>query len=86
MPFFKSNRKTKASAPAPALAAPFDPYFGFSDEFSGTQSRRGSDSSDHHHRSPSEGGQHICACKDCTCGQSVQYPGDMCDDCSNNRH
>lgn len=88
MPFFKSNNKakghTKTSTPAPV--APFDPYYGFSDGFSGSQSRRGSDSSDYHCQSPSEGGQHICACKVCMCGQSVQYTGDMCEDCSNNRH
>src|SRR5690606_662873 len=90
MPFFKSTKKTKAPAPAPAStsapAAPFDPYYGCSDGFAGTQSRRGSDSSSYQHQLPSEGGQYICACKDCTCGQSVQYPGDMCSDCSNNRH
>ncbi|KAK1779462.1 hypothetical protein QBC45DRAFT_325881 [Copromyces sp. CBS 386.78] len=85
MPFFKSNSKTNAPAPAPA--APLDPYYGFSDGFSGShQSRRGGDSSDYHYQSPSEGGQYICACKVCTCGESVQYPGDICTDCSNNRH
>lgn len=86
MPFFKSTKKTTAPAPVLAPAAPLDPYYGFSDGFSGSQSRRGSDSSSYQHQSPSKDGQYICACKGCTCGQSVQYPGDMCNDCSNNRH
>lgn len=86
MPFFKSDNKAK-SHKAKAPAAPFDPYYGFSDGFSGShQSRRGSDSSGYQYQSPAEGGQYICACKACTCGESVQYPGDMCHDCSNNRH
>ncbi|CCC07901.1 hypothetical protein SMACR_01465 [Sordaria macrospora] len=65
MPFFKSNNKAKGhtTTSTPAPVAPFDPYYGFSDGFSGSQSRRGSDFSDYHCQSPSEGGQHICACK-----------------------
>ncbi|KAK3395382.1 hypothetical protein B0T20DRAFT_33263 [Sordaria brevicollis] len=88
--FFKSSNKTKAAAPAtvpaPAPPTPSNPYHGFSDGFAGSQSRRGSDSSNDQHQAPSEGGQYLCACKGCTCGQSVEYPGDMCGDCANNRH
>ncbi|KAK3355490.1 hypothetical protein B0H65DRAFT_544741 [Neurospora tetraspora] len=65
MPFFKSDNKAK-SHKAKAPAAPFDPYYGFSDGFSGShQSRRGSDSSGYQYQSPAEGGQYICACKAC---------------------
>ncbi|KAK3946919.1 hypothetical protein QBC32DRAFT_225254, partial [Pseudoneurospora amorphoporcata] len=61
-------------------------YYGFSDDFSGSQSRMSSDFSSYPYVSPSEGGQYICACRTCSCGKSVQYPGDMCNECSDNRH